>query len=465
MSAPYPAPTSSAPPRDDFSWQLPAEAITVRIRWFGLCVGYVLVNILGRGEHQPELNAILTLGAVYALLDTIWSLRGRVFLSPAPLFISLMEAVFIGLLCYFDQGQESLFRFYYFLSLLVCAIRWPPRVTYATFALHALSFTILAVWAGRPDRAEVQSLLLMIIFMGWVTWASTALVTLLKSASARLSELNDELRRNQEHLEQRIGERTRELQESQALLVQQEKQAAFGLLAAGIAHEVGNPLAAISSLVQMMNRRELDEYMHARLGMVDEQLRRIQRTLRELVGFSKPASNQVALCDIHDVVQSALNVAKYYKRRKGKQIITEFAENAPRVAIIRDQMLQVFLNLVLNALDATEEGGTITITTRCEEGRLTIDVADDGHGIEAASQPRLFEPYFTTKPTGTGLGLFVCRNMVEAMKGSIRLAESSPAGSRFTVSLPIPAATEGSSATPAGSAAPVDKEAVAGVHG
>ena len=117
-------------PRDDFSWQLPAEAITVRIRWFGLCVGYFFVNFLGH-DNRAELNAILTLGAVYALLDTVWSLRGRVFLRRLPLFISLMEAVFIGLLCHFDQRLESLFRFYYFLSLLVCAIRYSPRVTYA----------------------------------------------------------------------------------------------------------------------------------------------------------------------------------------------------------------------------------------------------------------------------------------------------------------------------------------------
>ncbi|MEX0585097.1 MAG: hypothetical protein WD176_00540, partial [Pirellulales bacterium] len=77
--------------RDDFSWQLPAEAITVRIRWFGLCVGYLLVNVVGRHGHQPHLNAILTVGALYALLDTIWGLRGKVFLSRVPLFISLME--------------------------------------------------------------------------------------------------------------------------------------------------------------------------------------------------------------------------------------------------------------------------------------------------------------------------------------------------------------------------------------
>jgi signal transduction histidine kinase len=423
--------------REDFSWQLPAETITVRIRWFGLCVGYVLVNVVGPNPNQPELNAILTLGAVYALIDTVWSLRGKVFLSRAPLFISLMEAVFIGLLCHFDDGLDSLFRFYYFLSLLVCAIRYSPRVTYATFAVHAVSYSLLAISQDPPQTAAVKALLLMLIIMGWVTWASTALVTLLKAAGRRLSELNDELQRNQALLEERIAERTRELQESQALLLQQEKQAAFGLLAAGIAHEVGNPLAAISSLVQMMNRRELDDYMHERLGMVDDQLRRIQRTLRELVGFSRPASKNVTSCDIHEVIDEALNVAKYYKRKKGKQIVTHYTDGAPCVAVVRDQMVQVFLNLVLNALDATEEGGTIDITTCVADGSLEIVVRDDGHGIAGSDQTRLFEPYFTTKPTGTGLGLFVCRSIVEAAGGQIELQASSPEGTSFQVLLPV----------------------------
>jgi signal transduction histidine kinase len=429
--------SSPTPLPDDFSWQLPAEAITVRIRWFGLCVGYVLVNFLTESPHQPQLNAILTLGAVYALLDTVWSIRGRIFLGHVPLFISLMEAVFIGLLCHFDAGLDSSFRFYYFLSLLACAIRYTPAVTYATFALHAASYVALAfTHTGTvPNADQLETLVLMVIFMGWVTWASTELVTLLKSAGRRLSHLNEQLQENQAQLEERISERTRELQESQALIVQQEKQAAFGLLAAGIAHEVGNPLAAISSLVQMMNRRELDETMHERLGLIDEQLRRIQRTLRELVGFSRPASSDVTSCDLNDVIDSALNVAKYYKRKKGKHIVTHFAEALPRVLVVRDRMLQVFLNLILNALDATEEGGTIEITTRLDTGRLEATVTDDGHGIAPGNQPRLFEPYFTTKETGTGLGLFVCRNIVESSGGRIELTESRPGRTTFTVSL------------------------------
>jgi signal transduction histidine kinase len=100
-------------------------------------------------------------------------------------------------------------------------------------------------------------------------------------------------------------------------------------------------------------------------------------------------------------------------------------------------MVQVFLNLVLNAFDATEEGGTIRITSRRSGSGLEVEVADDGHGIPPHQQLMLFEPYFTTKPTGTGLGLFVCRNMMEAIGGRIRLGESSDAGTQFVVWLPV----------------------------
>lgn len=418
----------------DFSWQLSAESNTVRIRWFGLCFGYFLVNVLTPGVNRPQLNAILTLGAVYSLLDTYWSLQGRVFLGRLPLFISLMEAVFIGLLCHYDQGVESPFRFYYFLSLLVCAIRYPPWVTYSTLALHAVSYVTLAF---LNDEGRPSVVLLMLIFMAWATWAGTALVSLLKRAGQKLSVLNEQLRQNQAQLEGRITQRTRELQESQALIVQQEKQAAFGLLAAGIAHEVGNPLAAISSLVQLVNRRELDEYMHEKLGLIDEQLLRIQRTLRELVEFSRPGTTVATTCDVNDVIESALSIAKYYKRKKGKTIVTRYADGLPPLTVVRDRLVQVFLNLVLNALDATAEGDQIEISTSLNEGLLAVDVRDQGSGIPPESQPRLFTPYFTTKPTGTGLGLFVCRNILAESGGTIELVESSPGGTTFRVTFRV----------------------------
>src|SRR5579859_1554904 len=222
--------TAAAVTREPSGWELAAESITVKIRWFGVAAGYFLVNSFDRpaGTDRPILNAILTLGAVYALVDTLWSLRGRVFLSRWPLIISLMEAVFIGFLCYFDTGLESPFRFYYFLSLLVCAMRYSPAVTFATFALHGVSYGELFFSRGL-DTKNLSPLFVMLVSMGWVTWACTSLAGLLKAAGRRLTQLNQALQQNQAQLEERIQQRTSELQQSQALVVQQEKQAAFGL--------------------------------------------------------------------------------------------------------------------------------------------------------------------------------------------------------------------------------------------
>lgn len=432
---------------DPVTRELRAESITVRIRWFGLAVGYLLVNAgdlinaADRGTSRLELNAILTLGAVYALIDTIRSWKGQVLLAEFRILISLMEALFIGVLCYFDEGLSSPFRFYYFLSLLVCAIRHTPTLTFATFGLHALSYSLLGVLAGTRSAGDAVQMILTLVFLGWAAWAIIALTGLLKTAGERLAELNAELRENQSMLEQRIRERTRDLQESQALLVQQEKQAAFGLLAAGIAHEVGNPLASISSIVQMLNRRNTDDYTKERLQMVDGQLTRIQRTLQELVGFSRPASQQATLVDIHSAINNALNIAKYYQRWKGKKVTTDFDPNMSAVRTIYDQLVQVVLNLILNALDATEEGAGIEVRTHVEdrEGggrRIAIYIADEGYGIPEEAQQQIFEPYFTTKATGTGLGLFVCRQLAEQeLNGTIELVRSDRSGTEFCITM------------------------------
>src|SRR5262249_26969793 len=139
---------------------------------------------------------------------------------------------------------------------------------------------------------------------------------------------------------------------------------------------------------------------------------------------------------IHSMIDSALSIAKYYKRKKGKTIVTSFVENIPPIFVIRDQLVQVFLNLILNAMDATPEGGTIEIRTSIIAGWLRVDVIDTGTGISPEHRHRIFQPYFTTKETGTGLGLFVCRNMVEQeMGGRIELAETSPVGTTFSVLL------------------------------
>ena len=423
--------SSESASQASFRFNLAAESITLRIRWFGVAVGFALVNLIsadllptGTSRNALLLNAILCVGVIYVALDTYWSYRGKVFLSDWPLAVSLLETVFIGLLCYFDLGQESAFRFYYFLSVVVCAIRYAPTITYTTFLFHTASYTILLL---TLPSSRTLPWVIMVVSMGWVSWASIQLSMLIRIASQRLADAN-------ERLEHRIAERTQELRESQAMLVQHEKQAAFGLLAAGIAHEVGNPLAAISSLVQILKRKSDDTDTIERYQMIGDQLRRIQGTLRELVDFSRPASTQASLCDVHNTVEEALSIAKYYKRRKGKRIVTRYAERLPPLRIVHDQLVQVFLNLILNAMDATPEGGTIEISTSLESGWIRIAVRDTGHGIRDENRGSIFEPYYTTKSTGTGLGLFVCRQLLEReSNGRIDLTETGTGGTTFSV--------------------------------
>ena len=228
------------------------------------------------------------------------------------------------------------------------------------------------------------------------------------------------------------------------MLVQQEKQAAFGLLAAGIAHEVGNPLASISSIVQLMSRKNTDSSIGDRLQLVDDQLQRIQRILKELTRFSRPANEQMATADVHSAINDALNIARYYGRWKGKTVVTSFGEGLPRIRTVHDQLVQVMLNLILNALDAMHEGASIEISTRilpAESGRseqIAIRVRDEGHGISKDAQKQIFQPYFTTKDHGTGLGLFVCRQITKnSLGGDIQLVRSDGAGTEFEVTLPV----------------------------
>lgn len=248
-----------------------AGSIVVKTRWFGIIVGILLVETRTGLRDPMMLRAFLALGAGYAILDTIFHRRGDVFLKGRPLFVSFMEALFIGLLSYYDTGLESPFRFYYLLSLICCAFRHSRRVTWVTFAFDCLSLGALA-WTLSGQVGAIETLPLMVVMLAWVTWASSSLAGMLKKGGERLRQLNTDLERNREDLERRVAERTAALRASQARVIHQEKMAAFGLLAAGIAHEVGNPLTAISSLIQMLQRRNPDPYTSEKLALAHSQL-------------------------------------------------------------------------------------------------------------------------------------------------------------------------------------------------
>lgn len=438
-------------------WELAAEAIAVKIRWFGLLVGCVVVQMSPHDAVRLALlNSILALGAAYTIIDTYFSYRGSVFLSRYPLFVSLMEALFIGLLCYYDSGLDSPFRYYYFLSVLCCAVRhvssvpgelvgsspFPPVapspafVTYVTCTLHSISLGLLTI--ALPQLYDhLFSFLLTVVMLGWVTWASNALALLLKNVGDDLARVNSALQLQQAELERRIAERTRELQESQAHVLHQEKMAAFGLLAAGIAHEVGNPLTSISSIVQILQMRELDGYTQTKLGLVSGQLKRIQGTLRELIEFSRPGSTERSRVTLGDILDEALSIAKYYKRTPGRIASPKMPPDLPPLQGVRNELVQVFLNLILNAIDATERHGSIELSVHRDGPWVSVAICDSGIGVSAEQAHRLFKPYFTTKKHGTGLGLFVSNRLVRDHGGEVSFVSTPGQGTTFTVRLPL----------------------------
>lgn len=420
-------------------WDLAAESIAVKIRWLGVVMGYVLVQTR-TGLHDPSaVRAFLALGAGYAALDLAFWRMGEVFLERWPRFVSLMESVFIALLCYHDTGLQSPFRWYYLLSLICCAIRYRPMVAWWTLGFHCISLVSLARVLGSGAQ-EHSSWPLMLVILAWATWACSSLSGLLKAAGDQLKGLNGELVRARAELEERVAERTAALRNSQARVIQQEKMAAFGLLAAGIAHEVGNPLAALSSLVQMLKRRGPDAYTSEKLDLAGRQLHRIERTIRELIDFSLPASQAASRFRLAEVVDEAMGIAKYYQRTKQRVISNDIPASLPPVTAVRDHLTQVILNLVLNAIDATDDQGRIHLRARVVGDGIELDVEDDGRGISIADRCRLFQPFFTTKPHGTGLGLFVSRQILEDFSGTLTYRSEPGRGSTFTVRLPASAA-------------------------
>ncbi len=432
-------------------WELAAEASVVKLRWFGVVIGYILVQTR-TGLHNPSaVRAFLALGAGYAALDLAFWRMGEVFLKRWPVFVSLLESVFIALLCYHDTGLSSPFRWYYLLSLICYSIRYRPAVAWWTLGFHTVSLLCLARVLGSAPWAQT-TLPLTLTIMVWVTWASSSLAGSLHAAGEQLERLNGELAAAQTGLERRVLERTDALRASQARVIHQEKMAAFGLLAAGIAHEVGNPLAALSSLVQILKRRGPDPYTAEKLDLAARQLQRIERTIRELIDFSRPASTVATRFRLSEVVDEALGIAKYYQRTKQRVITTEIPADLPTIRGVRDYLTQVVLNLVLNAIDATDDQGQIRVEAYALDGWLELSVLDDGRGISLADRCRLFQPFFTTKAHGTGLGLFVSRRILEVFSGTLSFQSQSGRGSTFVVRLPVEmrVATDASKPEPEG---------------
>jgi len=220
-------------------------------------------------------------------------------------------------------------------------------------------------------------------------------------------------------------------------LARAERLAAMGTLAAGVAHEVNNPLASISSLVQMMKASATDDDRQ-RLDVISNQIQRITRVTKDLTDFSRVRPAARSMVDINSVVEAAIRLASFDAAFQQLELHREYSDDLPKVLADADQLQQVFLNLLLNARDAMEDGGRLVVTTAQDANNILVSIEDSGTGIDDAVRKQLFDPFFTTKPAGkgTGLGLAVCYGIITAHNGRIDV-NSNGTGTKFTISIPF----------------------------
>jgi two-component system sensor histidine kinase HydH len=209
-------------------------------------------------------------------------------------------------------------------------------------------------------------------------------------------------------------------------------------LAAGVAHEIRNPLSSIRGFAQFFQGKSGSEtsdakYARAMVGEID----RLNRIIEALLDFARPAEPKLQLHSIGDVLDHAIRLVQADVDAKNMEIIKRIENGLPDVKLDRDQIVQAILNVLLNAIDAIDEIGKITVSAYAKAGNLQIAISDTGPGIPQENLPRIFDPFFTTRKRGTGLGLAIVHRIVENHNGEIRVNSRVGEGTMFTILLPL----------------------------
>ncbi|MFQ6135890.1 MAG: ATP-binding protein [Candidatus Hydrothermarchaeales archaeon] len=252
------------------------------------------------------------------------------------------------------------------------------------------------------------------------------------------AKLYEELKEYSEQLERKVEERTRELRKAQQQLIQSEKLAAIGQLAAGVAHEINNPLTNILLDAELLHQKALEgDLAKERLEEIISQVGTVARITRNLLEFARQSEVEIKSLDITALLEKSLEMLSF--QLTNIRLEKDFQPNLPELRGDSSQLQQVFLNIITNAIQAMPDGGRLGISIVRENGFIRVDISDTGLGIAEEDLGKIFDPFYTTKGVGggTGLGLSICLGIVERHGGDIRVESKVDKGSTFTVRLPI----------------------------
>jgi len=316
------------------------------------------------------------------------------------------------------------------LSVVLCTILWKI----VSVPLSMLTHGMKRVAAGELDYVvEIKTK----DEMGELAKAFNAMTADLSIAKKELIEWGTTL-------EKKVEEKTEEIKKGQAQLVHSEKLASLGRMAAGVAHEINSPLTGIVTFSHLLLKKfpEGSEEKED-INVIIEQANRCSNIIKGLLGFARATSVEKGFVNLNDVLNSSLNMVGHKADFFNIKIVLNLDETLPPVMANASQLQQVFLNMIINAADAMEGKGTLTIATRkiVEDGKslAEVEVIDTGHGISEENMPKLLEPFFTTKPVGkgTGLGLAVSHGIIQDHGGKIFVKSKLGEGASFFIRLPF----------------------------
>jgi signal transduction histidine kinase len=350
------------------------------------------------------------------------------FFAIAQLFADLLALTVLTL---FTGAINSPIRGFFVLHMVFASLLLSNEMAYGSAAL-ALVMISAGLWftGNWPEGRNKDAGTLL-------GWASTVLITVwLANGIVR------DLRRQRRRLikqNKRIRGMTRALKRQQQAMIQHEKMVSAGQMAAGVAHEIANPLASMDGLLQLAQRRP-EKMRPEMVTTLREQITRISHIVRRMTTFAHPGDGEWQTGSLNQVVEKAWEVIQFDPRLKGVTVERNLDANLPNSKMMPEALGQVVINLIVNALDAMEgmPAPRLMLRTEHEDGLCKLVVADNGPGIEEKYLKRIFEPFFTTKPIGkgTGLGLSISYSLVKQHEGEISVESRLGEGARFLVSLP-----------------------------
>ena len=411
----------------------------ISLRWIAAAcvIAFTLADwlLLHRYRHHEAMLGVgLVIGGYNAVLYRLTRpspslVKSRSVLTTLACAQILLDLACLTLLTMWTGDLDSPLTGLFVLHMVLASLLLPGGMAYAGAgaAILMLSCGLLA-FARWPDAEHTPML------VGWAF--------MLVSAVFLANHVSQNLRRHRQRVLQqnrRIRMMSDQLRRQRQAMIQHEKMVAMGQMAAGVAHEITNPLANMDGMLQLLQRKP-ERITDDLAGKLREQVARISNIVRQLTQFAHPPEAQWRTMSVGDLVGRALEMVRFDHRLRQVRLDVRISPQ-PQMVMAQPQAIeQVLVNLILNALDAMTDVAEAHLEIRTEprDDECRIVVADNGHGITAEHMNHLFEPFFTTKPVGkgTGLGLSISYSMVRHHGGRIEVQSQPNQGARFTICLP-----------------------------